>query len=231
MKTWTRLRDAVWKYPDGLLWRVTEPITLRSRTEKYELFTREIGINDRQYILDVGGGAHEVRGGNHFESHYPHPDHIVVCVYELGEELDGFRRQHPLLRVVVGDGRSLPFADNSFDVAVSNAVIEHVGLADQQRAFVSELTRVARRVFLATPSAWFPVDSHTLVPLAHYFPPSVRFPIYHRLGRGMWASLDRLNLVTARQLKSFVPAGVEWKLVRLRLLGLTHSFVLILRRA
>lgn len=224
------LRDAVWKWPDGLLWKLTEPLTVKSRTEKFELYAREIGMDPNHLVLDVGGGAHEVRGGNYFEAHYPYPGQLVVCVYGTGSELEGFRKQYPALRIVVGDGRSLPFADNSFDVAISNAVIEHVGLADQQRAFVSELVRVSRRVFLATPNARFPVDTHTLVPLAHYFPPSIRFPIYRGLGRAFWASLDRLNLVSARQLQSFVPPGVTCTMIRLRLLGLTHSLVMILQK-
>jgi hypothetical protein len=52
----------------------------------------------------------------------------------------------------------------------------------------------------------------------------------HRPGRGYWASLERLDLLTARQLLALVPPGVQTKLVRLRLLGLTHSLVLILKR-
>jgi hypothetical protein len=231
MNPLSRFRDAVWKWPDGLLWKLSAPLVVGSRSQKFEIFSREIGLDPANFILDVGGGAHEVRGGNYFESHYPHPERIVVCVYGAGSELDGFRKQYPLIHVVVGDGRELPFADDSFDVVVSNAVIEHVGLEDQQRAFVSELTRVAKCVFLATPNAWFPVDTHSLIPIAHYFPPRMRFAIYRALGRGFWASLDRLNLVTARQLRSFVPAAVDCQFIRLRLLGLTHSFVMILRRS
>jgi len=225
-----RLRDAVWRWPDGWLWRLSEPLTVRSRGAKFELFLQEIGALPEYTLLDVGGGATEVRGGNYFERRYPHPQRMVACIYGSGDELEGFRRQHPQVRVVAGDGRRLPFADNAFSVAVSNAVIEHVGARAQQQAFVAELARVAPRVFLATPNRLFPVDTHTLIPLAHYLPPRPRFAIYRRLGREYWASLDTLNLLTARQLLALVPPGVEAKLVRLRLLGLTHSLVLILKR-
>jgi 2-polyprenyl-3-methyl-5-hydroxy-6-metoxy-1,4-benzoquinol methylase len=225
-----RVRDVIWRWPDGLLWRVTEPLTLRSRGAKFDLFLKLIGTDPRWRVLDVGGGGRAARGGNYFEHHYPHPARMVTCVYGVDQELAGFRQQHPQIRVVAGDGRALPFADNAFDVVVSNAVIEHVGTRAQQQAFVAELARVARRVFLATPNRWFPVDTHTLIPLAHYLPPAAQFRIYRLLGREYWASIDRLNLLGARTLRALVPAGVQARLVRLRLCGLTHSLVLVLER-
>lgn len=225
-----RLGDAVWQWPDGLLWRLSEPLTVRSRGAKFELFAQEIGTDPHQTLLDVGAGGHAARGGDYFERHYPFPQKMVACVYGGEEERTAFRRLHPNIEAVGGDGRRLPFADNAFSVVVSNAVIEHVGSRVQQQAFVADLLRVAPRVFLATPNRLFPVDTHTLIPLAHYLPPRPRFAIYRRLGRAYWASLDTLNLLTARQLLGLVPPGVEAKLVRLRLLGLTHSLVLILKR-
>ena len=229
MSVAARAWDAIWRWPNGLLWRLSAPLTLRSRGAKFDLFISTIGADPRHLILDVGGGAHEARGGNYFEGHYPYPERLVTCVYGIDKELAGFRRQHPRIQVVAGDGRALPFGDQVFDVAVSNAVIEHVGSRAQQRAFVAELARVARRVFLATPNHWFPVDMHTLIPIAHYLPPRPRFAIYRRLGRDNWASLDRLNLLTARELRAMAPPGTTATLVKLRLLGLTHSVVMILR--
>jgi Methyltransferase domain. len=76
------------------------------------------------------------------------------------------------VRAVRADGRSLPFADGEFELGFSNAVVEHVaGGRNGQRQFVLELCRVAQRVFVTTPNRWFPIDPHTLLPLAHWLPP------------------------------------------------------------
>jgi SAM-dependent methyltransferase len=88
---------------------------------------------------------------------------------------DRFRAAFPQVRTVRADGRELPFADGEFDVAFSNAVVEHVaGGREGQRAFIRELCRVAKRVFVTTPNRWFPLDPHTLLPLVHWLPPGQR---------------------------------------------------------
>ena len=72
--------------------------------------------------------------------------------------------------MVQADGRDLPFADGAFDLGFSNAVVEHVGGREEQRRFVHELCRVAKRVFVTTPNRFFPLEVHSLVPFAHWLP-------------------------------------------------------------
>jgi hypothetical protein len=69
---------------------------------------------------------------------------------------------------VICDGRSLPFVDDSFDLVVSNAVLEHVGGEADQRRFVAEHHRVGKRFVLTTPNVLFPVESHTRVLGRHW---------------------------------------------------------------
>ena len=85
-----------------------------------------------------------------------------------------FRESYPRARYVQGDALALPFEDGEFDVAFSNAVIEHVGGPEEQRRFVDEALRVARRAFVTTPNRWFPVEVHTRLPLVHWLPDAAR---------------------------------------------------------
>ena len=52
------------------------------------------------------------------------------------------------------DATNLSFEDNSFDVSVSIAVLEHVGNEEKQLQFINESIRVARKKVLH----WFPID-------------------------------------------------------------------------
>lgn len=69
---------------------------------------------------------------------------------------------------VICDGRSLPFGAKTFDLVVSNAVVEHVGDAADQRTFIDEHHRVAKRFVVTTPNLLFPVESHTRVMFRHW---------------------------------------------------------------
>ncbi len=87
------------------------------------------------------------------------------------------------MKAVQADGRALPFLDDEFDIGFSNAVVEHLPDLDSQQAFVAELCRVSRRVFVTTPNRRFPIDTHTLVPLAHWLSDERRDRIYQAFHR------------------------------------------------
>ncbi|MGH3372000.1 MAG: methyltransferase domain-containing protein [Nocardioidaceae bacterium] len=69
---------------------------------------------------------------------------------------------------VVCDGRRLPFCTGAVDLVVSNAVVEHVGGEDDQRALIEEQARVGRQWVVTTPNRWFPVESHTSALFRHW---------------------------------------------------------------
>jgi SAM-dependent methyltransferase len=107
----------------------------------------------------------------------------------------------------VSAGRRLPFDDIQFDIVFSNAVIEHVGGPSQQRAFVGELCRVARQVFIATPNRWFPVEHHTGLPLVHYLPRPAFRSLLRRTPFSYWSHEEHLRILDAEELRSlFSPA-------------------------
>jgi hypothetical protein len=190
-----------------MLTRLAGRISLRSRRSKFRIFMDTFRPDESTRIVDVGvaDSGFGVGGGaastyNFLEAMYPWPGRITAV--GLGEG-PNFQRAFPDVAWVRADGRDLPFAADEFDVAFSNAVIEHVGDEDAQRAFVIELCRVARRVFITTPNRWFPVDVHTLLPLVHWLPPDPRSRILQRLGKEVISPLG------PRQFHSLFPIPVR----------------------
>jgi SAM-dependent methyltransferase len=87
---------------------------------------------------------------------------------------------------VVG-GTTLPFEDSSFDIVISNHVIEHVGRAPDQLEHLREIERVLRPdglCYLAVPSRWVVVEPHFRLPLLSWLPRRLRDPYVRRAGRG-----------------------------------------------
>ena len=185
--------------------RLASRTSLRSREQKLHLFFELLRPGPETTILDVGVTNAPFGGGstdNFFEARYPWPWQITA----VGDtELDRFEAAFPAVRAVHADGRALPFADHTFDIAFSNAVVEHVdGGRDAQRRFVHELARVARHVFVTTPNRFFPIEVHTLLPFAHWLPQPLRDQAVR--ARGFDATLDLLG---PRDLASLFPYSVR----------------------
>ena len=139
---------------------------------------------------------------------YPHPAKITAC--GLGEG-DDFHRAFPAVSYVRIEARGpLPFRDDEFAIATSNAVLEHVGGDEEQARHVRELFRVAPRVFISVPHRYFPVEHHTSLPFLHWTDATFRWAC------GGWqVEMDLAGgayLMSRRRLRSLVPPGAAFKL-------------------
>jgi ubiquinone/menaquinone biosynthesis C-methylase UbiE len=82
-------------------------------------------------------------------------------------------------------GVALPFPDHSFDVVVSNHVVEHVGDREAQQVHLREIGRILRPGglgYLATPTRWALLEPHFKVPMLSW-PPRPMRDRYLRLTR------------------------------------------------
>jgi hypothetical protein len=210
--------------PTGLRWRLTSRFTARSRARRFARFMELMSPSSTDRILDVGVTDTAWRSSNPLEAAYPWPERITAV--GLGS-MPTFQGLFPAVDFVVADGRNLPFADKTFDIGYSNAVIEHVGSLADQRQFVSELLRTCRRVWISTPNARFPIDPHTLLPFVHWLPRGIRHPILRITGNGHWASEAALRPMNAAELLSMFPRDDSVRIVRQRVLGLTSNLTAV----
>ena len=102
---------------------------------------RLIGRGSDGRILDVGTGRGDMplafaQRGWGTTGLDINPDVLLVAGRET--------RAQPLVEIVPGDARSLPFDDDSFDVAHASLFVHHFGPAEVV-AILGELRRVARR--------------------------------------------------------------------------------------
>ena len=140
----------------------------------------------------------------------------------------------PRFEWVLGDAKRLPFRDISFEVAISNSVIEHLGDRESQQRFASEVRRVARRYFVQTPDRSFPIEPHFMTPFLHWFSPACRrkllrnFSVWGLLTRPTQAQctaqIDEIRLLSASQLQTLFP---DCAIVRERFFGLSKSLIAV----
>lgn len=140
-------------------------------------------------LLEVGTGS---GGIAHWFGTHPSGRYSVDAVDVVDNRLvrEGFRYH------VVTDTR-LPFADASFDIVLSNHVIEHVGGRPEQLAHLAELRRVLREDgvgYLAVPNRWMLVEPHYRLAFLSWLPRPLRSPYLRLAGKGRVYDCEPLRL-------------------------------------
>ncbi|MGB9364859.1 MAG: methyltransferase domain-containing protein [Xanthobacteraceae bacterium] len=187
---------------------LSEYVLIAARDCIYEDFIEHCRPRASDMILDVGVSDIVSEAANLVERKYPYPDRITAAGLGAAGE---FRETFPKVTYTqIEANRPLPFPDKHFDIATSNAVLEHVGSRANQQLFVREMIRVAHRVFISVPNRWFPVEHHTGIPFAHYWEKSFRIAC-DWLGCSEWTQEANLIQMSRRSLGSLAPAGVPWR--------------------
>lgn len=181
-------------------------VLVRARDRIYADFATWAAPTPSTTVLDVGVSDVMTDGANLLERLYPHSCQITAS--GLGEGV-AFRARFPdITYVQILPNHRLPFADRQFDIACANAVLEHVGSDAGQRQFVSELARVARRVYVTVPNRYFPVEHHTAIPLFHWFDLTFRLACAV-FGKTEWTRAENLILMSKSRLKALCPPMVR----------------------
>jgi len=105
---------------------------------------------------------------------------IAVDVLDQRQMVDGFHF------VPVND-TGLPFEDASFDVVISNHVMEHVGDGKAQLQHLQEIRRVLKENgwgYFAVPNRWRLIEPHFRLPLLSWLPQRLRSSYVRLIGRG-----------------------------------------------
>ena len=213
--------------PDSLAVR----IATWQRRRMYERFAALTRLDDEDSILDVGATSdRSYASSNYLERWYPRKARITAVGVDDASFLV---RDYPGVTYVRADGLTLPFAERSFDVVHSSAVLEHVGGRARQRRYIGECARIARKaVFLTTPNRWFPVEFHTVLPLVHWLPKRAFRSLLRRTGRSFFADERNLDLLSRRDLAALVAdiEGFEFAVSTVTLLGWPSNLLLVGRR-
>jgi len=197
----------------------------RFRRARMRAFAERFRPGPSTTILDVGGTTYN---WNLLGT----PGHLTLVNLELPRE--GVDALPPNVTVVIGNGTRLDFEADSFDVAFSNSVIEHLGGWPAQQAFAAELRRVGRGVWVQTPARGFPVEPHLLGLFIHWLPRSWQRRLVRWTTGWGWlarptperidALLDELRLLDHREMELLFP---DCEIRRERFLGLTKAYVAV----
>ena len=94
-------------------------------------------------ILDIGTSPVDNEYQNYLIHKYPYKRKIT-CVSNV--KLNKIKQRYPEIKTLQCDGRKIPLKNNSFDIVISNATIEHVGNKRNQTKFIKEAVRLSKKL-------------------------------------------------------------------------------------
>ena len=116
----------------------------------------------------------------------------------------------------------LPFNDASFDVVISNHVIEHTADPGTHLDEIRRILRPTGVAYLATPNRWWPWEVHAKLALLHYLP----WRIFSRLGMALGRLNEPVQLLSLGQLQQLAGTGMRTEIWHHRLLKSPERFAL-----
>ena len=167
-------------------------LDLPSRRWKGEKIARLLDLANRPQpirMLEIGTGS---GGIAHYFASHPALRCEVTAVDVVDNRLihDGYDYRQV-------EGVELPFPDESFDVVITNHVIEHVGDADAQHRHLAEVGRVMKPDgigYLAVPNRWMLTEPHYRLKFLSWWPHAWRTPYLRLMRKGTFYDCEPLQM-------------------------------------
>lgn len=147
------------------------------RRKRFERIARILDLEPTDRILDLGCGP----GGRSVASYSPRNEIVGVDLLDPEE----VNVEHPNFRYIKADAADMhEFADDSFDVAISVGMLEHVRPYENLRRAAKETQRVARRYCFVVPHKYAFLETHFYLPLFAIWPGWLKSSLIKRFTLG-----------------------------------------------
>tara|TARA_Y100000591_G_C21805443_1_gene684553 strand:+ start:709 stop:1407 length:699 start_codon:yes stop_codon:yes gene_type:complete len=205
-----------------------QKITLNARDEFFNLFLSNNNYSKNKSVIDIGCTPSLEKEQNTF-LHKVKDNLNVTCL--SNQDCRILQKKYKNIKnIMIGDAKNTMLENNSFDIAHSNATIEHVGSFDEQVLFVKEMLRISKEsIFIQTPNRFYPIDFHTILPFIHWFPKKIHRKILKYLKLDFYSEEKNLNLLTIKELKKIceILNISKYKILKYKLFFLTSNLILI----
>lgn len=156
------------------------------------------------HILEIGCGA----GGI---AHYFATAAQLNCCVKAVDVHDN-RQVFDNYEFTKVEGVALPYENNIFDVVISNHVIEHVGMKNDQIQHLQEIKRVLKpggKAYLAVPNRWMLTEPHYQLKFLSWWPHSWRSPYLRMMGKGDFYDCEPLEMAELENMLKIAGVGFE----------------------
>jgi SAM-dependent methyltransferase len=212
----------------------------RSRKKRGDIFLEYLNPSKEDKILDLGSEE-----GSLIASIIPFRENIYLAdidkeLLQIGEKKYGFHT------ILLDESGTVPYSDEYFDIVFCSSVIEHVTVTKKeailiqsgkkfreaawirQKEFAQEIRRIGRRYFVQTPNKYFPIESHTWLPVFFVWIPRYFQVRLIKFLNTWWPKKTEpdWNLLTPKEMRALFP---DAEIVLEKSCGITKSIMAIRR--
>ncbi len=175
-------------------YRVEGSIAWKTRNNRMKVFNeyfehvvlRDHGdVTQKIKIIDVGGTPQYWK---YLDFKYIDKVSIISLNLEISEVPEELKSIITAVRGTAVDMSE--YDDDSFDLAFSNSVIEHVGDYEDQKKMAREMRRIASHGFCQTPNKFFFMEPHFLIPFFQFLPLRIREELVYRFQVGQFKKAE-----------------------------------------
>lgn len=194
---------------------ILDPVSRQVKARKIHDILRRRRTIEGTDILDIGAGS------GHIAAFFAEATGISgnVAAVDQVDQLDELCV--PGIAFQRTQGTRLPFDEHSFDIVITNHVIEHVGERPAQLDHLREIRRVLKPggvVYLAVPNRWSVMEQHFNLPFLSWLPLPLASAYVRLTGRGTHYDCTPLSRRSLRRL--FAEAGLALEEVTIEALRL-----------
>ena len=196
-------------------------LSAKARAKRWSVFIKHFPDLAQMNVLDLGGEPKFWRAAA------VRPERVTLVNLRYKDPGE------PWMRLVVGDACSHAPQLESYDLVVSNSLLEHVGGAARRLTLANRIRDISDRHWVQTPNRYFPLEPHWFFPLFQFMPFPARvlitrgWPLSHRRStdRHRAAQLVRdVELIGPAEMRRLFPDSAIWLE---RFVGLPKSIVAI----
>jgi len=204
---------------------------LENREKILKIFFNEIHYNNEKSLLDVGTTS-SINKNHNLILQKTLNNKNITCL--SNQDCSFLKKKFSNVKnFIIGDGCDNQLNDNTYDIVYSNATIEHVGFYNNQRLFISECVRVAKKsIFITTPNRYFPLDFHTKIPFIHMLPKLIHRKILNLFGYSFFAKEKNLNLLSKNDLIDHCKELKikNYKIIQYKFYFFTSNLILVIQK-
>ena len=195
-------------------------VSYKKRAARFDELVRRFPALADMAVLDVGGEAH------FWESARIRPSHVTTVNLLRDPELGKWHAHSTADACTFAPRRS-------YDLVVSNSLIEHVGGYRYRQQLAEVIRGAAPAYWVQTPNRYFPIEPHYMAPGFQFVPLAwrahliARWPLTWHRDPSVDHAFDEAastELLGVTELRRLFPDGDLW---REKMAGLTKSLVVV----